>query len=69
MRLRIWVDLDGAAFDEEDGDGAYEACRVARRAAEEVSAGPLEIGRRGALRDVNGNTCGGWLIDEEDHDG
>lgn len=55
MKLRLTIDMDNAAFD--DNEGA-EAARILRTAAEGVEFGCI----RSALIDINGNVVGKFSI-------
>jgi hypothetical protein len=56
--LRITIDTSNAAFDDDACES--ELSRILSTIAPRVAAG--EDG--GTLRDVNGNTIGGWTTDE-----
>lgn len=66
MRLVIEIDMDNAAFtDEDNGEPCQgpEVARILREYADRVDlAAPLEEGDNGRLRDYNGNTCGTWKV-------
>lgn len=64
--LTLKLNLDNAAFRpwQADGDPTvnhHEVARLLANAAESVEAGTLV----GTLRDINGNTVGGWAVSEE----
>lgn len=66
MQYRITINLDGAAFEDEDGthNPAPEVASILERLAREVDAGFTLV--TSELVDVNGNTCGRAWVSEDD---
>lgn len=68
MRLTLHIDMDNAAFfnddkgNEPDGANGAEAARILRRLASRICDDSLKGGDGGALLDSNGNSCGHWEV-------
>lgn len=60
MQLTISISLDNAAFE----DNAEEVATILAKVAERVGSPPAPGG--GMLLDSNGNSCGDWLVRDEE---
>ena len=55
--LTITIDTSNAAF---EADWTIEVTRILRELTVALTHGPINAGRGGKLRDINGNTVGAW---------
>lgn len=64
MKFLLTINMDNAAFAEDEG-GGIELARILREVADRVDGriGP-EAGSYGGVRDTNGNKCGRWEVTE-----
>lgn len=63
MRLTITIDMDSAAFGEDDASRGFEVARILRTLSERAGARGVEV-LAGGLRDLNGNTVGAATVAE-----
>ena len=67
MKLELEMNLDNAAFRDEDGNLDMESvARHLDRAADAIRRGATSSC---AIMDLNGNRCGSYSISEDDEDG
>jgi hypothetical protein len=64
MNFELRITLSNAAFDHESGGrSAAELARVLHAVADQIAEyGGVEVGDRGACRDINGNGVGIWSV-------
>lgn len=67
MKLELEMNLDNAAFRDEDGNLDMES--VARHLDRVVEAIRRGAASSNAIMDLNGNRCGHYSISEDDEDG
>ncbi len=61
MKFALDINMDNAAFGEDDDGGSYELRRILK-ALVVGDNGPREGNTSGTVRDSNGNTVGSWSI-------
>jgi len=67
MTLTIRIEMDNAAFCNEDGESQDARTEEASRILLDLAKHRLccqEVGDKGKLRDINGNTVGEWRVSE-----
>jgi hypothetical protein len=60
MIFTVSIDVSNATFDDHE-----ELGRILRELANRVDRDGAMLGETGSLRDVNGNTVGGWQLQPE----
>ena len=60
MEFRLVIETDNEAFGENPTEAGGEVARILEKLASELREGSLLPGETGRLKDINGNTVGGW---------